>query len=677
MQIALWILLIILPLLAGFFVYKADVRRAVPYPWLTASLRALVIALTLLLLIAPLLTVEKTETEKPVVLFLQDNSASVPAALKGDTASYKQDAQQLLEKLEKDYRVIRWGFGNSIQRDTLFNYVQQNTDISNALSQAVEFYGEQNLGAVILATDGRFNQGVNPQFASLPFRGSLYAVALGDSTPQKDLRISKVYANRTVSLNSQFEIRADILAEGCKGYNNSIRLSEAGGSVNASSPVSIISDKFDKAVSFTIKAERTGLHHYVLTLPVADGEQNVSNNRQDVFVEVVSEKKNILLAAAAPHPDVNAIREALQGLETFTLTVRTAENLPASFENYDVIILHGLPSQSVPLQQLSKTAKPVWVILSASSYMPFVNSVQSVVRASVNPLAQQPVFASLNSAFTSFTLPQNVNAVLDKMPPLSVPVGSMQPSVNALVLMNARGNATQPVWMFQQGSAPAAFLAGEGIWRWRLFEYRHFNSHNTVDEIIRQTVSFLAVNVQEKPFRVSLPKYVWGDGDAITFNAYLLNQNNEQVNSSDVSISITDSAGKKENYSFERSGNAYRLNIGLRASGSYQYAARTVFEGKNYTAFGSFAVQHLPVEMLQTGADYPLLYAVANKNNGVLFPYQKINSVYDSIRNNETVKPLLITHSQTIPLVDWKWFFFLILLVAVAEWLLRKYWMAQ
>jgi hypothetical protein len=52
-------------------------------------------------------------------------------------------------------------------------------------------------------------------------------------------------------------------------------------------------------------------------------------------------------------------------------------------------------------------------------------------------------------------------------------------------------------------------------------------------------------------------------------------------------------------------------------------------------------------------------------------------SLYDSIAHNEHVKPLIVTNTETVPLVDRKWYFFLILIIAVGEWLLRKYWLAQ
>jgi len=677
MQLLFWILAILISLGAGYWVYLSDRKKGVPRPWLTALLRTLVIFTTSLLLLAPSLSVEKTETQKPVIVFLQDNSSSIPVALKGDSSRYRSEAEKLLDRLDNDYRVVRWGFGSSIQKDTLFRYEQQSTDIAAAITQAAEFYGQQNLGALILASDGRFNQGLNPQFQDWALPGSLYSVALGDSAAPRDIRITNTYANRTVTLNSQFEIRADIVARRAAGYSNSVQLRNAAGEVKGNAGLNISTDRFDKAVSFTVRAEREGLHHYVIYVPGAEGEQNLANNRRDVFVEVVSEKKKILIAAAAPHPDVNAIREALSGLENYQLDVRTADKMPASLAEYQVAILHALPSQSMWLQQQKESAKAVWLIMGQGSNNQLFNQWQPLARLNVNPGNLQPMFAAYNNAFNSFTLPSGINAVMDKMPPLAVPAGTIQANPNAQVLFSAKGGQGVPLWMIEQGTRPSALLVGEGLWRWRLFEYRHFNSHQVIDEAIRQTVSFLSANVNDRPFRVELPKYIWSDGEAVSMNAYLLNNNNEQINTPEAGIVISDSAGRRQQFSFERLGNGYRLNIGRRPAGTYHYTATTVYNGRTFTATGSFAVQRMPLELLETGADYPLLYGLARKYGGALVPGANIGALYDSIRKNPAIRPVIQSYTETIPLVDWRWYFFLILLLAATEWFLRKYWMAQ
>lgn len=678
MQLIFWIIAIVIAAGAAYWIFIADKRRAVPYPWLSALLRGLVVFLVLLLLLVPTVTITRNETQKPIILFLQDNSTSIPVALGKDSSSYRKNAQQLISRLSDKYRVVQWGFGNAVQTDSIFNYHQQATDISTAIARAQDFFGTQNLGAVILATDGRYNQGVNPLYQSASLHSTLYAVAIGDSTLQKDLRIPRVYANKTVSLNSQFEIRADIVASLCKEYNNSIQLQEAGATLS-SSPINIATDRFDRSVAFTVKAAKAGLHHYIITAPPADGEKNVANNRKDVFVEVIDEKKNILIVSGAPHPDVNAIKEALSGLEGYKVTVRTADNMPASLSDYQLLILHEVPSQYINLTtQLQSVKKPVWYILGAGSNINTLNSIQQAARFS--PSGPHDVFAAYNASFSAFTLPQNIQAVMDWLPPLSSPVASVQAAANTNVLFYQRpgiDSRQMPLWLLQQGSIPTAVLAGDGLWRWRLYEFKNFNQHSVVDECIRQTVSFLTANSNERPFQVQLPKYVWSDQEAIMLNAYLLNANNEQINTPDAQLSITDSTGRKQNFSFERSGNAYKLNIGVWAGGTYNYTAHTSYNGKTYTINGSFVVESQPIELMQSGADYPLLYALAKKYNGTMVPAANINSLYDTISHNEQIKPVIQTNTETVPLVDWKWYFFLILLLVTAEWLLRKYWLAQ
>lgn len=673
MQVVLWILAIITTLAAGYITWRADVRRLVPYAWLTATLRSVAIALVWLLLLAPSMHIARQEVQQPVIVLLQDESASIPASLKGDTATYRDQLQQLTGKLKEKYRLINWGFGAGILRDSLFGYRQPATDIAAALSRVQEFYGQQNLGAVIMATDGRFNQGLHPLFQELSLKAPLYTIAVGDTALPKDLRIAQVYANRTVAVNTQFEVRADIIATRSNGTNGSIQLREDG-NVIQSIPLSVSSDRFDRSVSFTVKAATPGLHHYTLQLPVAAGESNTANNRKDVFVQVVEEKKKVLLLAAAPHPDVNAIQQALGSLETYQVTVALAANMP-SFNDYQVIILHGLPANGINLPAIGN--KPVWYIVSATTDSRLNTGIATL---GINTAIQQNIYAGANPSFTAFSLPARIGAVMDKMPPLSVPAGQIQAGPNTQVLCYQRaGNANTgtPLWIVQSGSTPQALLLGEGLWRWRLYEYRYFRNQEVVDECIRQTVAMLAANAHENPFRVEQQKPEWSDGESIVLNAYLLNPSNEQINTPEVQISVKDSSGKTQNFSFERNGNAYRLNIGIQPAGSYQYTAKTTYNGTSHTATGKFAVTGVPLELMQTGADYPLLYALSQKYRGAVLPATHLLSVYDSISRNEQVRPVIETTDETLPLVDWKWYFFLVLAVLSIEWLLRKYWLAQ
>lgn len=675
----LWVFLaILLAAVAGYVSYRADVKRAVPHPWITATLRGIVVLLTLLLLLAPVFTISKHETRKPIVLFLQDDSRSVQDAVGKDSSNYSTQAVELLDKLAGKYQVVTWNLEGNSNRDSLFDYHNETTDLSSALNKVQEYYGTQNLGAVILATDGKYNQGVNPIYQQLSLKGPLYTIGIGDTNLQQDLRIARVYANKTVSMNNSFEVRADIVAVKCKGYHNTVRITEDGNTV-ANAVLNINSDKFDRSVSFTIRADKPGLHHYIISAPVTDGEANTVNNRRDVFVEVVDEQKHILIAGMAPHPDIKAIREALKGLDNYKVTVRVNNDFPSMLDDYDILVLHQLPGQGfVSNPTIVRSNKPTWIIFGGKTDNNSLAAIKKPVVANITTYTGRNVYASYNPTFNTFNLPQNIREVVDKFPPMAIPGGKLQLMPGAQALFVDKGNNDVPLWALQQGSKqPSAIITGDGLWRWRMYEYKNYGNTNVLDECIRQTISFLSTDNTGKPFRVTLPKYVWSDQEAISFNAYLRNSNNEPINEPDVKITIKDSSNNEMPYSFERAGNAYQLNIGIRAGGAYNYNASVEYNGKTLTASGSFVVESIPLELMETGANYAMLYSLAENNNGVFFPAAQMSSVYDSIANNQSIKPVIETNIETVPLIDRKWFFFLILLFAVAEWLLRKYWLAQ
>jgi len=678
MQFLYWLLAFVIAFSAAFWVYRADKRRAVPYPWLTSLLRGLVVLTALLLVLVPDIVINKHNEVQPVVLLLQDNSRSAGIALGQDSVSYRNNMQLLAGKLADKYRVVQWGFGDAIQPDTAYIYDRQVTDISAALTQAEELYGMQNLGAIVLATDGRFNQGISPAYRQSGYQGTIYTVALGDSTRTPDLRIARTYANKTAALNTTFEIRADIIAELCNGYNNGAILKE-GDEVLASVPLVINTHRFDRAVSFNVKATKAGLHHYTISLPDAKDEQNTTNNRRDLFVEVVDEKKNILIVAAAPHPDVNALKEALSSLATYQVKVCLANEMPQSLAPFDAILAHGLPSARFRLSDVFlKAKKPVWFIVSAQTDIPALNALNQLTHIGISPSGSHDILLSYHAPFSAFTVPQRIQAVTDKMPPLQAHSSAIIASPGSSILFTQRTpSGIIPAWLMQQGAVPTAMLVAEGIWRWRLYEYKNYNEHNVVDECIRQTIAFLCAGNADRPFTVAMSKNIWSDQEPIAFNAYLNNANNEPINTADVSITISDSAGKRQEYSFERFGTGYNLNIGIRASGRYTYVARTKYNGKELSVSGSFAVEGIPLELMETSADFPLLYNLAQAHNGSFATVAGAAALYDSIITNKRITPLIETHTETVPLVNRKWYFFIILLIAVAEWLLRKYWLAQ
>ena len=70
--------------------------------------------------------------------------------------------------------------------------------MSAALHLLNQLYRYANVGAVILSGDGIYNTGENPLYTNIDLKAPVFTVALGDTTRQRDLRVSRVLCNNIV-----------------------------------------------------------------------------------------------------------------------------------------------------------------------------------------------------------------------------------------------------------------------------------------------------------------------------------------------------------------------------------------------------------------------------------------------------------------------------------------------
>lgn len=666
MSVLLWILAFGSALGAGLLVFRADTRKGAPRPWLTALLRSLVWLLVWLLLLSPTLPFRQSETRPQTVVILQDDSRSTGAALESDTVNFRKGLEGFSAALGTDVRVLNLAFGNGVRQDTLFRFTDNFTNLSEALEAAVSRSGKRQPAAVILATDGRYNAGPNPIYAALPLTAPVHVLSIGDTTLEKDLRIGRIYAPRTVARGSTFEVRADLLATGLAGHATTATLS-GGNSGGGAFSFTISGDRFDRAASFTLSAPRAGVYSYTISLPAAPGERNTQNNSRRFYVEVVEAKKKILLAAAVPHPDIKALREALSSVESYDLTVQTGPAVNTA--GYDVAILHGLPSTTA-----ATSAIPTWYILTPNTSATAFNAAQQTVQIEGTTAMQRFSYALPPApGFSFFVPPPGLDALIDRLPPLSLSGNGLRPAADAQSLFRQREAPALPLWTLRGGRPPVAVTLGEGLWRWRLSEYRQRKEQRIVDECIRQTVAFLAAGMGDRKFRLEMPKWEWNDGEGVVLNGYLLNAGNQSVNDAEVTVTLTDSAGRARSFKMDRVGSGYRLNAGALLPGSYRFSGKATVDGKTYTDGGSFVVAEIPLELLQTGADYPYLQALAAKFDGTVRPWQQADALLKILQDSDTLKPRIESTETPKPLIDWKWMFVLILVVATAEWLVRRY----
>ncbi|HDY86952.1 MAG TPA: hypothetical protein ENH82_02415 [bacterium] len=259
--------------------------------YLMAFLRFFVVSLIAFLLLGPFVRSKFRKVEQPYIIILQDNSSSILTGFKNNNQSkqltYKGDLEQLTNDLSKDYKVKTYSFGEKLNDKIDFKFSDQATNISEAIEELNIKYLNQNIGAIILASDGNYNQGINPIYSSNQLNTHIYTIALGDTTFTKDLILQKVRHNKIVYINNKFSIFLDIQAYYCNNEQTKVsinRINKNEKKLLFQDIVNIKGAYYEKQIPIVLNANKTGIQHYQITLSKIKNETTIINNVKDIFI---------------------------------------------------------------------------------------------------------------------------------------------------------------------------------------------------------------------------------------------------------------------------------------------------------------------------------------------------------------------------------------------------------
>ncbi len=671
----------------GLYWRERKVMAAVPQVWLRRLLfafRAVVAMILMMLLLDPYIKSSSNETEKPVVIMLQDNSSSIADGVR-DTAGYRDRWQTLRASLSEDYDVRVYPFGEQIaDENTTLRFDDASTNISAALESVNNLYENMHVAGVILASDGIYNSGSNPIYTKNELSAPIYTLALGDTARKKDLRILRTLHNNIVYLRDRFSVQSDIEAIFCAGSALNISIAEitASGSKNLGTQrLTAEGAQYSGQVSWELTADAPGIRHYRITAAKVDGEFTTANNVQDIYIEVLDARQKILLLANAPHPDIQALRVAMESNVNYAVDVQLAKDFKGMATGYDLIVLHQLPSASYPiatvLNDIRSKQIPAWFITGSQTDMRAFNNAQSLLTMNGNGQSANEVTALMETQFNLFTADENTLSTIPRLPALAAPYGqyTASPAAQILAYQKIGAVATKtPLFLFSlPGREKTAVLCGENIWRWRLYDYILNGDHAATDGLISKTVQYLAVKNDKKPFRVSQSRQVYNETERIVLDAELYNDSYELINTPDATITITDEQGKDFPFQFSKTGKSYTLNAGYFPAGSYTFKAQTNFNGKAYTDAGAFSVLPVRLETINTTADHRLLNQIATQTGGIMVGEQDMLSLADTIRNSAAAKPIMRQVTRTQSVINLQWIFGILLAFLAVEWFVRKY----
>lgn len=651
-----------------------------PLRWTLSALRFLSIMLIAALLLAPLVKRERHEKERPIVLLAQDNSQSL--SLSRDSAFYRgqypEKIADLVAELSKDYEVRTYTYGESLKEGNTLDFSEGATDMSAALSDLKSRYEGRNVGAVILSGDGIYNLGLNPIQCAEGLPYPIYTIALGDTTLRADASVSHLRFNRIAYLGNQFPVEITVVANKLKGQQKQLSVQHDGKTIFSKTLV-YDADHFSTTEQLLIDAEKAGVQHYTVHIAECSGEVSTKNNSRSFSVEVIDGHQKVAIVAAAPHPDVAALRQSLQSNQNYEVESFLMGDFRASAADYDLLILHNLPTRSGMPSQLAQLPKdvPVMFVVGSLTDLARLSSLHLGLEISTRLNKINESLPLYNNAFSFFTLSDDIVKRLEKMPPLTAPFGDYRLSSNSQSLFLSKigtVNSGLPLVAFSQKEGVRyAFICGEGLWRWRLEDFRENNSHDAFNTFINKSVVYTSMKADKERFHIE-HKALYRAGEEVVVEAMLYNENYELVNEPEVLLSLHSNSGNEvSSFSFNRTSNAYGLKLGNLDAGTYTFSAETTLAGKKLTKSGTFVVEALQLEDLDLVANHSLLNTLAHNSNGAMLYPADLERIPALLKERDDIKSVIFTQTKYSELLNLPWIFILLVLLLGAEWFTRKY----
>lgn len=673
---------IVLGLLYAWLLYRQPISIGNKFRYGLFAIRAIVVSIIALILLSPLVKSVSHNPQKPLVLILQDNSQSIEMFKKvspigGDLEGVIDNLSHLKKELGSEYDVQEFHFNRDLANGLTKTFNGKQTDISNALNQLNARFVNQNIGALVIATDGLYNEGNDPQYEAKNFKTSIYTIALGDTVPKRDLLIGNINYNKTAFLGNDFII--EVLAEAYqgKGENMRINVTEDGRQI-ASQNIPVNSNAFHTVVPIKLNADKKGLKKFYISIAPVKNEISTQNNSETIYVEVLDAKEKVLLLYDSPHPDISVIRQSIESNKNYEVKASLLSELSSVKPgDYSLIILYQLSSSAnETVKNLVKGKMPVWYMTGAQTDLQDFNNEQKLITISVGKPDMQEVFAQPTTDFTDFILSDSSRKKITGLPPLLAPYGSYSSALTGGILLKQRIGSvetTYPLLSFgDDDGRRVGVLTGEGLWRWQLAEFQTYGNHHSLEELFSQAVQYLTANANKQRFTVYPAKNVFDEGENVIINAELYNDALELINTSDVKIDLKSDAEKNYSFLFTRIGQNYQLDAGTLPTGEYSYLSTTTNGTKQFTARGQFTVKALNLESRESAANFQLLNTIAKQSGGEMLQPSQITRLASLIRKNENIKTVVYEDKHYSDVIDVKWVFVLILGLLSIEWFLRK-----
>ena len=694
-------------------------RRRLPRPRLLVlgALEWSVLALLLILLWQPALSVTVLKPQQNVVAVVVDTSQSM--ALENRYVQARQLVEGgLMNDLKKRFPVRLYQAGDAPARiDSLPPQpAAPRTDLGAALRQIAAESTLLPVCAIVLLTDGADNGGqLGPDTLQALRRARIpvHAVGFGSETMHKDIELLDADLPARVLPDSRLAATVTLRSAVFGGRTARLTVKD-GGRVLAQKNLRLRSDGETWRETLSFNAGPAGVRILEISIAPLEGESNTRNNSLERLVDVRDRKPRLLYFEGEPRWEMKFIRRAVEDDPQLELAsiVRTTENkfyrqgirnpkelergFPAAVDElfaYQALILGNVeagyftPAQQALIREFVDRRGGGILFLGGRAALsnggwhrsPLAEILPVSLPDRKNTFHREPATvelsrAGLESLITRIEEDPEKNAARWKaLPHLAdyQETGTPKPGATVLVEAIPGVRARHPLLVTQNyGRGRVALLATGGTWRWQMAQDARDQSH----EIFwRQLLRWVAGSVEE---RVTLltSRQTYEGGEEVLLRAEVRDRNYLPAAGAVVSAHVLGPGGVSETLELAPArgeSGVYEARWSAPRPGAY-LAEAVAREGMDELGRDTVTFRRVDgaAESFRTEQNRELLERLAAQTGGRYWRPADARGLAKEIELSEAG----ITVRETRPVWNAPAAFLLLAGLKAAEWIVRRRW---
>ncbi|MGJ8725934.1 MAG: hypothetical protein ACSHYB_15375 [Roseibacillus sp.] len=309
-------------LILGLYRYECSGLAVKRSRWLV-GLRLAALAVLVWILIEPTWVRKVVREREQEIVIVLDDSASMSLKDEGQELTRRFLAEKalwdskLVSELEKDFKVRTVRAARSLrERDEAGDEGwKQATDLAAALSQVLDQVAPDDLGGVVLLSDGRHNRPARVEEVARRFGildAPIASVAMGDARPPRDAAVIRVDAPEAIHLGDRMRVSAELKFDGYKGQKAKVKLMRAG-ELLEEQVVAIPQENHREEVRFAQVPEAGGVGDFRIEVEALEGERFAENNGWDFETSITDARTNVLLIDRHPRWEFRYLRNLFYG----------------------------------------------------------------------------------------------------------------------------------------------------------------------------------------------------------------------------------------------------------------------------------------------------------------------------------------------------------------------------